>query len=189
MSSTSVSSCSMDEIAVNRTRRRSNRYTRAKTTRGPSHETKARSYERAGRADDQGFVLPSGGVGARRHGSEARIHALSHNAGGFRPSRPGRLDSPPLGVSRRSWRGAGRRRMIASARARPLGSESQSRNSTLTHGGPSFRSAPHPMSTGVSPRRRGGGDQPCPSAGESVVPVRDRSAQWSSLASKDALGL
>src|ERR671918_413965 len=34
MSSTSVSSCSLDEIAVNRTRRRSNRYTRATTTKG-----------------------------------------------------------------------------------------------------------------------------------------------------------
>ncbi len=62
----------MDEIAVNRTRRRSNRYTRAKTTRGPSHETKARSYERAGRADDQGFVLPSPPQGSKRKLSPPR---------------------------------------------------------------------------------------------------------------------
>jgi hypothetical protein len=41
------------------TRRRSNRYTRAKSTGGTSHETEARSYERAGRGDGQGFLCPS----------------------------------------------------------------------------------------------------------------------------------
>jgi hypothetical protein len=46
----------LDEVAVNWTRRRSNRYTRAKTTNGTSHETEARSYEGAGRGDDQEFV-------------------------------------------------------------------------------------------------------------------------------------
>jgi hypothetical protein len=56
---------------INRTPRRSNRYTRAKNTNGTSHEKEARWYERPGRGDDQGFVRPSGMMQQRRRSDPA----------------------------------------------------------------------------------------------------------------------
>ena len=58
--STSVFVWSLEERAINLTTRRSNRYTRAKSTIRTSHERKARWYGRPGRGNDQGFVCPSG---------------------------------------------------------------------------------------------------------------------------------
>jgi len=46
--STSVVTCTLEDPAINRTRQRSNRYTRAKNTNRTSFEKEGRSYERAG---------------------------------------------------------------------------------------------------------------------------------------------
>src|SRR6266542_1464540 len=56
--STSAFISSLEGPAINRTTRRSNRYTRAKNTNRTSDEKEGRSYERHGRGDDQSFVVP-----------------------------------------------------------------------------------------------------------------------------------